>query len=342
MAPAALPCPPDCPALARAETWLPCQPRLPERPPWELQRLMLETGRLDLTGVGECMFPAVKPGDRLVPQPQPVENFRVGQVAVIRRNGSLFGHRVIQTGSDERGAFIVTQGDNNGGNDGPSYAEDVLGVVGAVFRGGRRLAEEDLVPRPARAARAALWLRQPRQALRGTALSALRIAQRVPGYRLAAGVVFRGTVEKMALDMRLPLGLGVLSALLRKVDEPDLSAFCLQARDDAWLLRATLNNKMHARLKFMRARGMMKDEITQGCTLEGWWLTGLDISLRWARCGLEQRLLRAAGGVLTRSGVEALWVREVPELEPFWRRWPVIQQAADVPARKVAVKSLNG
>lgn len=339
MAAAALPCPPDCPALARAESWLPCQPRLPERLPWELQRLMLETGRLDLTGAGECMFPAVQPGDRLVPLAQPAADFHVGQVAVIRRNGILLGHRVVETGSDEHGAYIVTQGDNNAGNDGRSYDADVLGVVRAVFRGGRRLAEEELAPR---APGAGLWLRQPRQALRDAALATLRAAQRLPGYRPAAGMVFRSTVNQMALDMRLPLGLGALSALLRKVEEPDLSAFCLKERDDAWLLRATLNNKMHARLKFMRARRTMKDEISQGCTLDGWWLTGLDISLRWARCGLEERLLRASAEVLERSGVESIWVREVPELEPFWRRWPVIQQAADIPARKVAVKSLNG
>ena len=336
MALTAVPCPPDCPALARAEAWLPCQPSLPERPPWELQRLMLETGRLDLTGVGECMFPAVKPGDRLIPLEQPAADFQVGQVAVIRRSGVLFGHRVIEVGSDEHGAYIITQGDNNAGNDGRSYDGDVLGVVRAVFRGGRQLAEEELAPR---APGAELWLRQPRQALRGTALAVLRSAQRLPGYRLAAGVVFGVTVKRMALDMRLPLGLGALSALLRKVDELDLSTFYLKDRDDAWLLRATLNNKMHARLKFMRARRTMRDEIT-GCTLDGWWLTGLDISLRWARCGLEERLLRTAAGVLTRSGVESIWVREVPELEPFWRRWPVIAHAADVPARKVAVKSL--
>jgi len=332
-----LPCPPDCPALARAESWLPCQPSLPERPPWELQRLMLETGRLDLTGVGDCMFPAVKPGDRLIPLAQPVADFQVGQVAVIRRDGNFFGHRVIEVGADERGAYIVTQGDNNGANDGRSYDADVLGVVRAVFRGGRKLAEEELAPR---APGVELWLRQPRQALKDTALAVLRTAQRLPGYRLAAGVVLGGTVKKMALDMRLPLGLGALSALLRKVEEPDLSTFCLKERDDAWLLRATLNNKMHARLKFMRARRTIKDENSQDCTLDGWWLTGLDISLRWARCGLEEWLLRVAAGVLERSGVETLWVREVPELEPFWRRWPVIARAADVPARKVAVKSL--
>ena len=222
MALTAVPCPPDCPALARAESWLPCQPRLPERPPWELQRLMLETGRLDLTGVGECMFPAVKPGDRLIPLEQPAADFQVGQVAVIRRSGVLFGHRVIEVGSDEHGAYIITQGDNNAGNDGRSYDGDVLGVVRAVFRGGRQLAEEELAPR---APGAELWLRQPRQALRGTALAVLRgaeigdivvvVTRYFGGTKLGTGGLVRayGGAAKEVLAA-LPLELKVEKALV--------------------------------------------------------------------------------------------------------------------------------
>jgi hypothetical protein len=98
---------------------------------------------------------------------------------------------------------------------------------------------------------------------------------------------------------------------------------------------------MRARLRFLRARDTLPDGSTPGCVLAGWWLAGLDIGLRWARCGLEERLLHAAAGILARSGVETLWVREVPELEPFWRRWPVIEQSAHVPARRVPVRALS-
>lgn len=333
----AVACPPTCPALAQAESWLPCRPALLERPNWELQRLMLETGRLDLTGVGECMFPAVQPGDRIVPQPLPVEAFQVGQVAVLRRGEKLVAHRVIDTGADAQGAYIITQGDNNGAPDAPSYAGDVAGVVRAVFRGGRRLADDELrpgVPRPTD------WLRAPRRALYKTSVAGLRFAQRLPGYHAVMGRLLRRPVAAMKLEMHLPLNLGALSALVRRVDAEALAAFRLQERDDAWLLRACQGEKVHARLHLLRARPGLSDG-SAGCRLPGWWLTGLDLSLRWARCGLEERLLRAAAGVLRRSGVEALWVRETPELAPFWRRWPALETAADIPARRVAVADVE-
>lgn len=330
-------CPTNCPALMLAQTWLPCQPRLLERPQWELQRLMLETGRFNLTGVGECMYPSVQPGDRMIPHAQPIEDFRVGQVAVIRRYDQLFAHRVIAVGADQHGAYIVTQGDNHRTSEGPSYAEDVVGVVRTVLRGNRQLAEEELAPRPPGIR---LWRTQPRRALFRAARAALGVAQRIPGYRPLAGIVFRAPVRRMVLDAHLPLGLGALSALLRRIDEPDLSTFQLKPNDDAFLLRATQGQRMHARLRFVRARDTLLDG-APGCVLGGWWLAGLDIGLRWARCGVEERLLHTAAGILTRSGVETLWVREVPQLESFWRRWPVIEQAANVPARRVPVRALS-
>lgn len=335
--PAARSCPAQCPALLRAEAWLPCQPRLPQRPQWEIQRLLLETGRWNLIGMGESMFPVMQTGDRIIPRPQPVEDFQPGQLAVIRRGDRLVAHRVAFTGVDERGAYIVTQGDQSGGDDGRSYAPDVAGVVQAVFRGGRRLAEEELLPR---APGLKLWMREPIRALKATAVAALRAAQRVPGYRLAAGLAFRRPVSAMTLDMHLPLGLGVLTALTRRIPETDFPAFRFKDNDDAWLLHARQGEKLHARLHFLRARAVLQDG-APGCALDGWWLTRLDISLRWARCGLEERLLRAAAGILQRSGAETLWVRETPELEPFWRAWPVIEYSADVPARRVALSAVS-
>ncbi len=332
-------CPPTCLALMRAEAWLPCQPALLDRPQWEVQRLMLETGRWNLIGVGDCMFPAVQPGDRIVPQPQAMADFQPGQVAVLRRGEKLVTHRVVDTGVDERGPYIVTQGDNNGADDGRMYAGDVAGVVRAVFRGGRQLSNEEL-RRAADALPARSCLREPRRALYSTAIAGLRQAQRVPGYRAAAGLLLRRPVRAMKLELHLPLTLGILSALLRRVDEPDIAAYRLQEKDEAWLLRARQDETLHARLHFLRACASLKDG-APGCALSGWWLTRLDISLRWARCGLEERLLRAAAGVLTNSGVETLWVRETPELEPFWRRWPAIETAADVPARRVSVANLK-
>ena len=111
-----------------------------------LVRVSLDIGRVlaDRDGVtfiarGTCMYPTVRPGDVLTIKPRLAADIAVGDIAVCRTSGYLFSHRVIDTGEHEGRVYIVTRPDNSRrGSDGPTFDENLLGVVVAIKRNGMR------------------------------------------------------------------------------------------------------------------------------------------------------------------------------------------------------------
>ena len=140
----------------------PPSPRLPARPVLSLVRASLELGRdlADKDAVvfrsqGTCMYPAVRPGDLLVIRSRRAADVRVGEIAVCRGPECLFGHRVIETGLMDGRPFIVTRPDRSGegASDGPTFDENLLGVVVEIRRKGRSAPlEKTSFPRPSRTA----------------------------------------------------------------------------------------------------------------------------------------------------------------------------------------------
>ena len=86
------------------------------------------------------MYPAVRPGDILTVECRDVAEATIGQVAAFLWAGRIVVHRVVGRGADGRGPFLLTRGDMAlGGNDGPLYREDLIGVVSEIERGARAL-----------------------------------------------------------------------------------------------------------------------------------------------------------------------------------------------------------
>jgi hypothetical protein len=86
---------------------------------------------------GRCMYPTVRAGDVLRIQSRAAVEVSVGDIAVCRRPGYMIGHRVISKGEKEGRAYIVTRPDCTlDGSDGPTFDEDLLGVVVAIERRG--------------------------------------------------------------------------------------------------------------------------------------------------------------------------------------------------------------
>lgn len=112
-----------------------------------LVRASLDIGRVlaDRDGVtfraqGTCMYPTVRPGDVLRIQSRTAAQVAVGEIAVCRRPGYLFSHRVIATGQQAGQAFIVTRPDRSvEGSDNPIFDKDLLGVVIEIKRKGRQV-----------------------------------------------------------------------------------------------------------------------------------------------------------------------------------------------------------
>jgi signal peptidase I len=86
---------------------------------------------------GRCMYPTVRAGDVLRIQSRSAVDVSVGDIAVCRRPGYMIGHRVISKGEKEGRTYIITRPDNTlDGNDGPTFDEDLLGVVVTIERRG--------------------------------------------------------------------------------------------------------------------------------------------------------------------------------------------------------------
>lgn len=88
-----------------------------------------------------CMYPCLKHGDILHVECYPIDASRVGDVAVISRNGVLYGHRIISKGVDDvRGVYIVTRPDRSfHGNDGPTWEDGFIGIVTGAERNGKSI-----------------------------------------------------------------------------------------------------------------------------------------------------------------------------------------------------------
>jgi hypothetical protein len=114
-------------------------------PPPSLVLTSLGIGRVlaDRDGVtfraqGTCMYPTVRPGDVLRIASRPVAQVNVGDIAVCRGNGYLFGHRVIGKSERDGHAYIVTRPDRTRqGSDAPTFDDNLLGVVVAIERNGK-------------------------------------------------------------------------------------------------------------------------------------------------------------------------------------------------------------
>lgn len=104
----------------------------------EIGRVLADRGAVTYRAKGRCMYPIIREGDILRIRPCTAADILEGDIAVCLRPAYLFSHRVIGKGIQDGHAFIITGPDRSrGGNDGPTFDEDLLGVVAAVERKGK-------------------------------------------------------------------------------------------------------------------------------------------------------------------------------------------------------------
>ena len=104
----------------------------------DIGRVLADRDGVTFRAQGTCMYPTIRPGDVLRIQSRPAAQVSVGDIAVCRRSKYLFSHRVVEIGFKEGHAYIVTRPDNTrDGTDGPTFGENLLGVVIAIERKGK-------------------------------------------------------------------------------------------------------------------------------------------------------------------------------------------------------------
>jgi len=109
-----------------------------ERFRWPLVHSALRAGQTtSLVVRGRCMWPSLRPGDRLEVRALEAGEPRVGDVVVCAHGARALAHRVIALSADASGTVLVTcRGDATPRSDAPVPAADLIGIVTSVERRG--------------------------------------------------------------------------------------------------------------------------------------------------------------------------------------------------------------
>ena len=270
----------------------------------EIGKALADRGRTTFRAQGACMYPCVRHGDVLYIESRTVKEVAVGDIAVCRRPGYLFGHRAIGKGVEDGRPYIVTRPDRTKeGNDGPTYDEDVLGIVTAIERRGRRLSPRPRrYPWPIRAylvGRLALVEALP--AVRGWLIRVLARVQRGAAYRRLARLWLEATRADVSYVVQLPLRAGQTHDLYHPLppDGFDVTQPTWQGRPpNYWTLALHLNSgrRPAAWTTFV----LRPTE----CPFAGWWVDDVETRVRYRGFGFEADLISKAEDILARGGAK--------------------------------------
>jgi hypothetical protein len=97
-------------------------------------------GTLRFAATGWSMLPSVWPGETLVVDRIEPGQVRLGDLVLIGRDGGLCAHRIIGTLGDSQNPQWITQGDAMRVPDRPVAANELLGRVAYLIRGGKLVA----------------------------------------------------------------------------------------------------------------------------------------------------------------------------------------------------------
>jgi hypothetical protein len=262
----------------------------------DIGRVLADRDAVTFRAQGTCMYATVRPGDVLRVQSRTVAPVRVGDLAVCRGSGFLFGHRVTAKGEQDGRAYVVTRSDRTReGGDAPTFDKDLLGVVVAIMRNGKPM---PLAPReyawPVRgylAMRLVLIEAAPRiQAWLANALSSM---QTLSLYRSLARAWFGLTRPHVLYTVRLPLNGALGDVAYRQLapGEFDARATWQGRAVERFTLTLHLNGEREPAACATFARGAGN----------AWRVDQSRVRVRYRGAGFEDALIRQADTILTRE-----------------------------------------
>jgi len=266
----------------------------------EIGRALADHGRAKFRAQGSCMYPCVQPGDTLHIESRSIEDVKVGDITVIRHEGLLFGHRTIAKGEDEDGPYIVTRPDRSKhGSDGPTYGENILGVVTRIERRG---AQASTAPKPLRGyakVRVSLWEWWNRD-VRLRLSKGLERVQRLHVYQIIAALCVKARYPQRRYEVRTPLKPGQTHDLYR-VFPPDQFDVTQPLQQGKPVMEWTLALYIDATHTATGWATLVHrpEECPRG---KGWHIEDLWVRIRYRGVGLENAIARHAEKILARSG----------------------------------------
>ncbi len=102
--------------------------------------MLTEGKEIVITAGGYSMWPAIKPGDRIIlSRPVPDKPLKTGKVVALRRDGGFVVHRITAIQRGKLSTFIKTQGDTSMIPDPWTTEKDLAGQAKEIIRGDRTM-----------------------------------------------------------------------------------------------------------------------------------------------------------------------------------------------------------
>jgi hypothetical protein len=102
--------------------------------------MLTEGKEIVITAGGYSMWPAIKPGDKIIlSPPDPDKPLKTGRVVALRRDGGFVVHRITAIQRGKLSTFIKTQGDASMVPDPWNTEKDVAGQAREIIRGDKTM-----------------------------------------------------------------------------------------------------------------------------------------------------------------------------------------------------------
>lgn len=243
------------------------------------------------------MYPAVRPGDVLSVRSCRPDDVMIGDIAVCRRPGYLFGHRVIRLAEQDGRLCVVTRPDRSrGGDDGPTFEEDLLGVVVSIRRDGAEVTLD-----PTSSSRIVGFYHDARVAVAEARLSSrLRVVgalgrlHHLGLYQRLARLCFARALSRARLVVRVPVNEALGGSVFREMGPGvfDPEDTWNGRSPDRWTVVALIGDKkpVAGSIEVLRV------------SARGWQVRDAAVRVRYGGTGLDEVLRRAAATIVDRSG----------------------------------------
>lgn len=285
---------------------------------FEMAVPLIQKDVIQLQAAGTCMFPAVRPGTVLTVQPKKAEQIQVGEIAVFRRQDTLFAHRVIFRGQRGGDFFIQTRPDAETNSlEGPFFDSDILGVLPP--ENGWDLNPSECSPLLRRVLDR-FWfnLYRLRESAFDRGKHLLTSLQQKVLYEKVAGKIFSWRGKKVEWAFLVPLRSSESNRFWQILSDPQ--EIPLHMPDPNCSIAML---KMILKINSQPGASLLLVHKPETCSFSGWWIAQLSIRLRYQGTDLAERILeKGAEAVHALGGRRFLagFGPEGPAMKPLLRR----------------------
>ncbi|MFA5114474.1 MAG: hypothetical protein WC469_00205 [Candidatus Omnitrophota bacterium] len=254
---------------------------------FEFKETMIRRNIVKFYAKGICMYPAVRPGDILHLECKKIDDIKVGDIAVYRRNNNLFGHRVINKGCQEGAAYLIVSPDNSGdGSEGPIFSDDIAGVIVNIER-----------KRSSRVNVEFIILMKIKKFLSKNFIYPMAFMQSSLLYKQIAKILSLKIKKDLTFSITMPLKGNINSRFRRVVSSDEVFNF---NRDEnlllEWTLVLNISRRPVASLSFVRH--------PKDCCFSGWWISQGKIMNLYRGSIIEEEIFKKSEELLSALGAQ--------------------------------------